>query len=67
MSGTWCSTMSSRPRQASLRECFEAAARSLRELLVPRWLQTDTTSAQANPKQVYALSTEFLIGHSLTN
>jgi len=39
----------------------------LRNLLVPRWLQTDTTSAQANPKQVYALSMEFLIGRSLTN
>ena len=49
------------PAAASLRERFEAVARSLRDLLVPRWLQTDATYDRANPKQVYYLSMEFLI------
>ena len=55
------------PQAASLRERFEAVARSVRDLLVPRWLQTDATYALVNPKQVYYLSMEFLIGRSLTN
>ena len=55
------------PEAASLRERFEAVARSLRDLLVQRWLQTDATYDRANPKQVYYLSMEFLIGCSLTN
>src|SRR5919201_420122 len=55
------------PQAASLRERFEAVARSLRDLLVPRWLKTGETYDRADPKQVYYLSMEFLIGRSLTN
>ena len=55
------------PSRPTPRERFEAVARSLRDLLSQRWLKTDATYDRANPKQVYYLSMEFLIGRSLAN
>jgi starch phosphorylase len=55
------------PKWATTREHFEAVARALRDLLTQRWLKTDQTYDRANPKRVYYLSMEFLIGRSLTN
>ena len=49
------------PQAASLRERFEAVARSLRDLLVPRWLKPGATYDRDNPKHVYYLSMEFLL------
>src|SRR4051812_28054157 len=53
--------------KATQRERFEAVARSLRDLLTQRWIKTAETYDRANPKQVYYLSMEFLIGRSLIN
>ena len=49
------------------RDRFEAFARSVRDLLSRRWALTQRTYEQRNPKHVYYLSVEFLIGRSLSN
>ncbi len=55
------------PEQADTRQKFEAVARALRDLLSQRWIKTNDTYDRANPKRIYYLSMEFLIGRSLTN
>ena len=49
------------------RERFEATARSIRDVLSQRWVLTEKTYEQKNPKRVYYLSMEFLLGRSLAN
>ena len=55
------------PEAAGPRERFEAAARSVRDVLSQRWILTDSTYHRENPKRIYYLSMEFLIGRSLSN
>jgi starch phosphorylase len=55
------------PASAGFRERFEALARSVRDILSQRWVRTQATYDRANPKRVYYLSMEFLIGRSLAN
>src|SRR5262245_59638922 len=52
---------------AGPRERYEAMARSVRDVLSQRWVRTEQTYEKANPKRVYYLSMEFLIGRSLAN
>jgi glycogen phosphorylase len=53
--------------RASPRECFEAFAFAVREVMATRWAQTIRNYARENPKRIYYLSMEFLIGRSLAN
>src|SRR5215475_97106 len=52
---------------ASSRERFHAFARSVRDILSQRWVGTEETYARKNPKRIYYLSMEYLIGRSLAN
>src|SRR5262247_3883381 len=55
------------PAAVGARERYEAFARSVRDVLSQRWVRTDETYERQNPKRVYYLSMEFLIGRSLAN
>jgi len=55
------------PNKATPREQFEALAAAVRDVLTQRWVETAARYDTANPKQVYYLSMEFLIGRSLGN
>jgi starch phosphorylase len=52
---------------ADTRDRFEAFARAVRDLLSQRWVSTESTYNRLNPKRIYYLSMEFLIGRSLAN
>jgi glycogen phosphorylase len=55
------------PNAAGPREQFEAAALSARDVLSQRWVRTESTYDREDPKRIYYLSMEFLIGRSLAN
>ena len=46
---------------------FEAFARATRDILSQRWILTEQTYLHENPKRIYYLSMEFLLGRSLSN
>jgi starch phosphorylase len=55
------------PKKTTTRQHFEALGLALRDLLAQRWLRTKQAYHRENPKRVYYLSMEFLIGRSLAN
>jgi starch phosphorylase len=55
------------PAATGPREHFEAVAHSVRDILSQRWVATEKTYQRENPKRVYYLSIEFLLGRSLAN
>lgn len=55
------------PGEVTHRDSFEALARSVRDVLSQRWIQTEQTYRERNAKRVYYLSLEFLMGRALAN
>jgi glycogen phosphorylase len=55
------------PKLARPRQQFEAIGRFIRDLLAQRWVKTRQARERENPKRIYYLSMEFLIGRTLAN
>jgi starch phosphorylase len=55
------------PAEIGDRERYEAVAHSVRDILSQRWQKTEDVYSRENPKRIYYLSMEFLIGRSLSN
>jgi starch phosphorylase len=55
------------PLLAHPRQRFEAVARFIRDLLSHRWVKTRRAREHGNPKRIYYLSLEYLIGRTLNN
>jgi glycogen phosphorylase len=55
------------PADTDARTRFEAFARAVRDILSQRWVKTEETYKREDPKRIYYLSMEFLIGRSLAN
>ena len=54
-------------KAANIREGYEAFARSVRDVISQRWVRTEDIYDRENPKRVYYMSMEFLMGRSLAN
>ena len=52
---------------STLRDWYQAAAYTVRDHVVERWVRTASTYSEQDVKRVYYLSLEFLIGRMLTN
>ncbi len=55
------------PKAVPPRQRFESLSRYVRDLIARRWVETRSVRERVNPKRVYYLSMEYLIGRSLHN
>ncbi|MBI5007831.1 MAG: glycogen/starch/alpha-glucan phosphorylase [Nitrosomonadales bacterium] len=55
------------PINATTRDWFQTAAYSVRDRLVERWMETMQRYYEHDPKRIYYLSLEFLMGRTLSN
>jgi starch phosphorylase len=55
------------PSSATSRQKFEATGRFIRDLIAHRWNKTRIAREQTEPKRIYYMSMEFLLGRTLRN
>jgi starch phosphorylase len=55
------------PSSATSRQKFEASGRFIRDLIAHRWNKTRIAREQTEPKRIYYMSMEFLLGRALRN
>lgn len=55
------------PKSATGRDWYEASAHAVRDRLIEGWSKTVDANNEQDPKRVYYLSLEFLIGRTLSN
>jgi starch phosphorylase len=55
------------PSSATSRQKFEATGRFIRDLIAHRWNKTRVAREQTEPKRIYYMSMEFLLGRTLRN
>ncbi|GKX28509.1 glycosyl transferase family 35 [Vallitalea longa] len=53
--------------QASKEQIFQALAFAVRDIIIDQWIETHKTYDEVDPKTVYYLSMEFLMGRALGN
>jgi starch phosphorylase len=52
---------------ATMRDWYDASSHTVRDFLIERWVKTVDAYHDEDPKRVYYLSLEFLIGRTLSN
>ena len=53
--------------EASQQEVYQAVSQAVKEVIIDQWLATQKTFEKKDPKIVYYMSMEFLVGHALGN
>lgn len=55
------------PKEATGQEIFQAVGYAIKDVIVDNWMDTQKVYAKEDPKMVYYLSMEFLMGRALGN
>ena len=53
--------------EASQQEVYQAVSQAVKEVIIDQWLATQKTFEKKDPKIVYYMSMEFLVGRALGN